>query len=447
MSQSRSKKTHLRLLTQLFHGIPPSHAAKIVRFLLGFITVTKKKTGQEQEDFTRPTAAHARAHKGPRAGRIVSILLIAILGFGASAVWAVQDRINSSVTKLNTKDLVSKPEMPKDPAAGESLNILVMGTDTREGGDNSDLVGDTVGGARSDTTMIMHISSDRSRVEVISIPRDTMVEIPECKLADGKTIPAASNAMFNSAFSRGWDYGGDYVYAAACTQETVQQITGLTIDHTVIVNFEGFVGMVDALGGINIDIPEDITTRKAGGLKLKAGEQTLSGKQALNLVRARKGTGWGLEIGSDLKRIERQQAVLQATVETALSKNMLTDLTKLTSFVTASLSSLMVDEDFGADNMIALAWSAKSLRLDDVKFYSAPVQDDPNNRYKVIFIDSEAEEMWAKLRKDEPIEPVETTDCSTTDTDATDSTADPSGDSTQDPASCSTSTDSETASN
>lgn len=379
--------------------------------------MTKKMSGQEQTDFKRPTAAHARAQTGPRAGRIVSILLIAALGFTGSAAFAVQWKINSSVTKIDTKKYVSEPEIPKDPRAGESQNILVMGTDSRAGS-NADLVGDHVGGERSDTTMIVHISSDRDRVEVISIPRDTMLAIPECKIADGKTIPASDRAMFNSAFARGWDYGGDYVFAAACTQETVQYTTGLSIDHTIIVNFEGFVGMVDALGGIDIDIPEDVFSKKAGNLTLKAGQQTLDGETALQVVRARTGTGWGLQAGSDLKRIERQQAVLQATVKTALSKNMLTDISKLTGFVTASLKSLTVDSDFDADNMVALAWSAKSIRMDDVLFYSAPVIDDPTNRNRVVLNTGPANAIWDKLRLDEPIEEKEEAECAPADEDA-----------------------------
>ncbi len=374
--------------------------------------MTKKKTSRKSVEFDRSSPAHARAHHGPRLARILSLALVAVLGFGGSVAFAIQWRVNSSLTQIDTKKYVSTPQIPKDPRAGESLNILIMGTDSRAGA-GADLVGDHVGGERSDTTMIVHVSSDRSRVEVVSIPRDSMVYLPACQVGDGKTVPAQQRGMFNNAFARGWDYGGDYVFAAACTVETVQWNTGLIIDHTVIINFAGFVGMVDALGGIDINIPEDVTSKKAGNLKLSAGEQTLDGKTALQVVRARTGSGWGLDIGSDLKRIERQQAVLEATVQTALSKNMLTDINKLTGFVTASLESLTVDNDLGADDIIALAWSLKSIKQNNVKFYSTPVGTDPTNKNRVVWLET-ANEYWERLKVDDPIEDEpsnETADC------------------------------------
>lgn len=361
--------------------------------------MTSKKKRRE-EDFVRPSPAHARTHKGLKLSRVLALALVAVLGLGASMAAAVQWRIDSAVTKIDPVKYVAKPAEPKDPRAGESLNILVMGTDSRAG-NNSDLVGDHVGGERSDTTMIVHISSDRSRVEVISIPRDSMVEIPSCQVGENESIPA-TYGLFNQAFARGWDNGGTYEFAAACTMSTVQHLTGLTIDHTVIVNFEGFVGMVDALGGIEIDVPETLYSPKASNLCLVKGEQTLEGETALQLVRARTGTGWGLEIGSDLKRIERQQAVLTATVATALNTNMVTDLGKLTGFVTASLESLTVDSKLNANALVGLAWKLKDLRLDDVQFYGTPVMDDPADPNRVVWT-AEATEYWNKLKLDQPI--------------------------------------------
>lgn len=371
--------------------------------------MTKKKSKNATE-FSRSTPAHVRLHTGPRLGRIVSLALVAVLGLSVSMATAVNWKINSSITKIDTKKYVTKPVEPKDPRAGESLNILVIGTDARDGA-NADLVGDHVGGQRSDTTMIVHISSDRSRVEVISIPRDSMIEQPACQVGEDKYSAASNYAMFNQSFSTGWDQGGDYVFAAACVQSTVQHNTGITIDHSVIVNFEGFVNMVEALGGIEIDIPETIFSPKAGNLCLVEGSQKIDGKTALKLVRARSGTGWGLEIGSDLKRIERQQAVLSATVETALKTNLVTDLDKLTGFVTASLKSLTVDSDFDANAIIALAWALKGIDLDNVEFYGTPVVTDPQNKNRVVW-SAEASDYWSQLKLDEPItspEPEEAT--------------------------------------
>ncbi|WP_435298371.1 LCP family protein [Timonella sp. A28] len=362
--------------------------------------MTNKYTDSGQEEMTRTSPAHARTRHSNKVLQIFGFVLVTCLALGSSVAFGVKWRLENLVEKNDVKGLVAEPKKPKDEQAGKSLNILIMGTDDRSG-ENSKLSGDTVEGMRSDTTMLVHISSDRSRIEVVSIPRDSMVTVPECKVTGGKVIPGSQRDMFNSAFARGWDYGGDFQSAAACTINTVQENTGLVIDHHVIVDFAGYMNVVDALGGIKIDIPEDISSKKANNLKLKAGKQTIDGETALQLVRARSGTGWGLEIGSDLKRIERQQAVLDATIATALSKNILTDLPTLTSFVSSGLASLKTDPEL-ANNLLGLATSMTGIRGDSVEFLAVPVIDDPYHKGRVLWT-AEAETMWAKLAKDKPL--------------------------------------------
>lgn len=362
--------------------------------------MTQKKTSRKASDFMRATPAHARTLGSHRALRIFGMFAVALLALTSSVAFGVKWRTDNLVEKVDVKDIVAPPAKPKDAQAGKSLNILVMGTDDRSG-KNGEISDKASEGMRSDTTMLAHISSDRSRVDVVSIPRDSMVTIPECRTTDGKVLPATQRAMFNSAFARGWDNGGDIASAAACTINTVQENTGLTIDHFIVVDFAGFKNLVDSLGGIDIDIPEDMYSKKAKGLTLKAGQQTLDGTTALQLVRARTGTGWGLEIGSDLKRIERQQAVLTATIETALSKNLITDLPKLTAFVSSGLASLKTDTELG-DNLLGLATSMTSIRTDDVTFEAVPVVDDPTNRNHVLWTVG-ADEIWEKLAIDAPL--------------------------------------------
>ncbi len=347
----------------------------------------------------RPPLAHAPQRHPRVVLRTLSLLLVGAVAFGASATYAGMQRVKGLVKTESVEELVAPPATPpEDSEAGNSLNILVMGSDKRLDG--------SVAGMRSDTTMVVHISENRDRIEVISIPRDSMVYIPECKTSNGTVLPAINRAMFNSAFARGWDNGLDIASAAACSINTVQQNTGLRIDHYVVIDFEGYTGMVDALGGIEIDIPEAVDAPKADNLVLEAGPQTLTGHQALSLVRARKGIGWGLEMGSDLKRIERQQAVLDATAETVFKQNILTDLNKLTQFATAGMSSLTMNPQL-SDNMIGLATSMSSLKTENIHFIAVPVADDPADRNRVVWT-TEATPMWEKLARDEPlVEPVE----------------------------------------
>lgn len=370
---------------------------------------------EKRRTITNKLPAHARATPSRGVLRALSMVLVGVLAFGASAAFAGVYRIQNMANKADVSGLVDPPpaanKPPKDSEAGQSLNILVLGTDDRSG-ENGELSDKASGGMRADTTMIVHISSDRTRAEVVSIPRDSMLPIPECRTTDGQVLPAQSRAMFNSAFARGWDAGLDMASAAACTINTVQANTGLTIDHFVVADFAGFKSVVDALGGIDINIPEPINARKVGGLKLEPGYQHIDGTTALKLVRARKGTGWGLEMGSDLGRIDRQQAVVAATIETALAKNFLTDLPKLTGFLTAAMTSLTMNPQL-SNNLIGLATSMTGISPSNIDFNSVPVADDPADRNRVIWT-SAADELWDRLLNDQPEAP-EPTDGGTSD--------------------------------
>jgi len=260
--------------------------------------------------------------------------------FGASGVAAVAAKLNGNMDKVDVSALVNpmptptKEPDPDDPNAGQAVNLLILGSDQRDGL-NGEIGGDTEG-MRSDTTMVLHISADRSRVELVSIPRDSLVDIPSCTMTNGKTT-RATHGMFNSAFATGWDNGGDMTSAAACTINTVQLNTGLTIDHFVVVDFAGFQQMVDSIGGVPMCIPHDMSSEQAQ-LELAAGFQTLDGPTALAYARARKGPGVG--DGSDTNRIGNQQKLIAAMVLKILSRFALTNPQKLISFLSAATGSL-----------------------------------------------------------------------------------------------------------
>src|SRR5699024_7922614 len=144
---------------------------------------------------------------------------------------------------------------PLDPASGEPINLLVLGSDTRAGEVNDEYGTTPESGQRSDTTMLTHISADRERVEVVSIPRDMLVTIPSCRMADGSWTEPRPETMFNRAFSQGAD-GGDLGTAAACTIRTLEEMSDVYVDDFVVVDFAGFINVVDALGGVPMCIPE-----------------------------------------------------------------------------------------------------------------------------------------------------------------------------------------------
>ncbi len=286
-------------------------------------------------------------------------------------------------------------EVPGDPAAGAPLNILVMGSDARTG-EYLEAEGD-VDGMRSDTTFLVHLSADRSRVDVINIPRDLLVDIPACALSDGSQSSPQNDAMFNSAFSTG---GRDGVvpYAAACTIGTFEQMAGFRVDDYVVVDFAGFVDMVDALGGIDVCVPEPVDDTDYTGLVLNAGPQPLLGEQAFLYARVRHGVG----DGSDIGRIERQQLVVGAMVRQLLSKNLLTDLPALYGFLNAATSSLTAGPTVGQIPTLAGVGNAmRNVDAGAVSFVTVPF-DWAGARVKP---NAASAELWAAVAADQPVNP------------------------------------------
>ena len=290
---------------------------------------------------------------------------------------------------------------PDDPFTGRSLNILVLGTDLR-GGENTEIAGAGDGGMRSDTTMLVHISGDRRRIEVVSIPRDSLVEIPSCKLPDG-TESGTSYGMFNSAFTIGGGAEEDLTYAAACTISTVQALTGVTITNHMVVKMDGVVEVVDALGGVRMCLPEPLIQDPAyGRFELPAGEQTLDGRQAIGYLRARHGTGLGLDQGSDLTRITRQQAFVDALVRQVLDQNLVTDSPRLYRTIQAVLRAISADPGLADPAALAgLAFSIRDIDPAAIVFTELPVVAAPSDPNRVVWTE-DATAIWERIAADEP---------------------------------------------
>lgn len=371
--------------------------------------------------------AHARAIRTHGIARSVGLVATAALAFGAVGGASALSSIGGNISASNGLELVTdRPEQPtpdpSDPNAGKPLNILVMGSDERGGENGHEVAG--VEGMRSDTTILVHLSADRSRVEMVSIPRDSRVDVPACNTTNGKTT-APANTRFNAAFANGATVGGDVDSAAACTTQTVESLTDVFVDGFVVVDFAGFQNMVTAIGGVPICIPEAIDSPKAD-LQLAAGWQTLDGTQALGFARARYGVG----DGSDLSRIGRQQQLLAATVNQVLSKNVLSDLGQIYGFVDAGTRSLTMSDNLSSiPSLAGLAFSLKGASSGNITFMTVPNTADPQNPDATVVWTPEADELWAKVRANEPIvapSPEEATAGTGADA-ATGATAPPSG--------------------
>lgn len=363
----------------------------------------------------RPLARHAAQDLARRTGRRILLALLSVVLFAASFVAISYHDLQSQVNRIDVNDLLGtdRPtradadnEAVADSYAGRAVNILVMGTDTRAGANNIDGAdgSEDVAVARSDTAMILHVSADRSRIEVVSIPRDTLLYIPECIQADGTETYAQYDTMFNTAFSNGAGESSSpeaVAAGAACTIKTVEQLTGIFIDEYMVVDFSGLSTMVNALGGVQVYVDEDIYDPDHTGLELEAGCYHMDGLTAVQYARVRYGVGYD---GSDLNRIGRQQNLMAAMLRTAQQKNLLTSAPDLYSFARSALATLTTSPGIGELTTLAgLAQSIASIGMDNVRFVTmpiAPAPSDPDNR---VVPSWEAEAVWDALIHDTPV--------------------------------------------
>lgn len=330
--------------------------------------------------------------------RAMGVVAAAVLGFGLVFVQTLTGSVSASIDSKDITSLVtSTPEAPTDFEDGEPVNILLMGSDVRDGA-NGEIGGEVAEGMRNDTTIIAHVSGDRSRVDLVSIPRDLQVPISDCRLFDGTPVKGWTGD-FNIAFFNG-GVNGDASEAAACVINTIHDVFDVRIDHYAVVDFTGFIEMVDALGGVPMCIPERIVSEKAH-LELDAGPQVLTGEEALAFARLRTAEVGDVS-GSDLQRIERQQTLLMQTMRTALAKNLLTDAPELTAFVRAGAESLTMDESLAdVPSMVGLAYSLRGISADDLTFETIPWQytEDRLN----VEMTEDAQALLDDLRHDRPL--------------------------------------------
>ena len=256
--------------------------------------------------------------------------------------------------------IAKRPDKPTT-----ALNYLLVGSDTREGLTAAQLkqmrVGSkaTAAGARSDTMLLVHISKARDKVTIISIPRDSLVTVPEhTSIYDKTKLTPAAKAKINAAFA----WGG-----ASLLIQTIEQETNIKIDHYVEVGFAGFAGMVDSLGGVDVCTKRDINDPKSH-LIMSAGIHTVDGIEALKYVRTRDFDGMG-----DLGRMQRQQQFMSAVLRKVTSTGVLLNPIKLVNFFNATIATVKTDSDLNQNDLIVLAKQMKNLSPSKVRTLTIPL--------------------------------------------------------------------------
>lgn len=298
----------------------------------------------------RPDTRRRRRRRGRRilAGCVVALLLV--VGVLAATIYGAAEHLAGKVHRIPHVFVSIPPQSrPTVPTvAAHSMTFLLVGSDTRSAGSTTGHAAtDTFGSGsgRSDVLMLVRLSPDRKSVVLVSIPRDTWVDIP----GHGK-------AKINAALA----FGGP-----SLAIRTVEQLTHIRIDHFAAIDFAGFRAMTDALGGVNVRLAETTST---DGVTFHAGLDHLNGTQALTYVRQRHGLPRG-----DLDRVQRQQEVLRAIMQQTISGGTLTNPLKLYHVLSAVTKSVSVDDTLSNGDLRSLALSLRNLRGSGATFMTAPI--------------------------------------------------------------------------
>ncbi|BFO22127.1 LCP family protein [Streptomyces sp. KM77-8] len=322
-------------------------------------------------------------------------LAVLILGT-AGAGYLYYEHLNGNLEKGERSSGDSKARRTEPNAAGQTpLNILLIGSDSRASDKNVALGGgrDTRGNPPlGDVQMLIHLSADRESAAVVSIPRDTRVDIPGC--TDPKTGDdyPATNDIINTSLGRG---------GPGCTLATWENLTGVYIDHWMTIDFAGVVSMADAIGGVEVCVSQNVWDRPlpgvpgGSGLKMKAGSEKVEGERALQWLRTRH--AWG----SDLLRARAQHMYMNSMIRTLRDQNVFTDSGRLMDLAEAATSSLTVSEEIGTvKKLYDLGTQLKTVPPDRITMTTLPTVEDPQDRNHLLAAGTDAEQVWTMLRDD-----------------------------------------------
>lgn len=334
----------------------------------------------------------ARRHRrGIMTTGALSAFVLLLSGGG----WVFQDYVLGSVRRVNAfEGLKNRP----DAGPEGSMNILLAGVDRREGLSTQQInqlhLG-KVGGQRSDTMMLVHISGKHDKITVVSLPRDSLVTIPGHRSNGSEGAKGASVGERQGKLNWAYMYGG-----APLTVQTVERATGVHVDHYIEVNFLGFLKVVNALGGVTVCTPEAVNDPKSG-LRLPAGKSNVDGPTALAYSRAR----YTLTGGSDLGRIDRQQQFMSAMVHKALSEP-----ARFPAFLSASLDAISADKGLSKSTLTALAMQMKGMSTDSIAFATVPLSNSNylvsiggQQQSTVLWDQKTGDQLFQEIEDDKPI--------------------------------------------
>lgn len=313
-------------------------------------------------------------------GLLAVLLLVA--GGGIVTLLSLQSHLEGQVSRIDGvfDNLDNRPQRAGGPAA-TSMNILVMGTDRRSGqqttGEAATAAEWVPGAQRTDTIMVLHINAARDDATLISIPRDSWVK-----------VPGHGYNKINAAFS---------LAGPSLAVETVEDLTGVRIDHLAVIDWEGFRSLIDSVGGVNITVPRTVEDTHNDVVWTKGGHH-LNGQQALTYSRQR----YGLTMG-DIDRVKRQQAILRSLMRASLSTLGSASPTGIYDLLDTLTQNVSVDSGWEVGDMRSLMLDMRGIRTGDVSFLTAPVSGfGREGAQSVVYLDpADNTSMWDAVREDE----------------------------------------------
>lgn len=340
----------------------------------------------------KPAATRWTPRRRRRLIVFVACLVALLLGAGL-----LYHHLNSN---LRTEALTRGGSTNNALDSGKPMNILVLGSDSRSeaadcaigGGCSASTASSSGSGsfayANADVLWLVHVSADRKHLQEVSVPRDTIVDIPECTdPANGQTV-SAHKGRINSSMQ----YGPD------CTVAAVHQLTGLPIDHFAVVDFAGAIALSNAVGGVDVCVDKDVYD-PFSHLKLKKGDHTLKGESALQFLRTRHGFG----DGSDLGRAGAQHLFLASLMRSLTATSTLVNPVKVYGIADAATKALIVDKGLGSVAKLAqLGDEVSGVPNDGVQFTTMPTVENPQDPATVLMAPSAAD-VWADLAADRPL--------------------------------------------
>ncbi|MGY1659610.1 LCP family protein [Geodermatophilus sp. SYSU D00705] len=333
------------------------------------VSAPERQTAESDE----PTSRRRRALRRVLISLgVLGLVLVLLVG---GSLWYLTDRYAGNIDRVSgvfanlDEQARPAPATPVEQTGEEPVTFLLVGSDTRATADEG-----VAAGGRSDAIMLVRFTGDRQHAQLISIPRDSWVDIP----GHGKD-------KINAAYA----FGGPSLLV-----QTVEHLTAVRIDHYVAIDFQGLVQVTDDLGGVDVVVAE---TTSNGPYTFRTGVNHLDGDQARWYL----GQRYGLA-GGDFDRVKRQQQYLRSVFAQLSSSDTFTDPGRLDAALLVVTSAVAVDGELGNGDMLALAYSLRELEPDDVEFFTAPVLGTgTEGAASVVYLDDVAcERMWTYLRND-----------------------------------------------